>query len=323
MTQVTQQQQATGTYNSLSEKRVDFTYNMASQFETIKRYKDADGGEGNHVATSQYTYDYAGRLDSLSHDLGSTGTPEIDYDLAYDLANRLTSLTNTDQPDEEIEQYDYDGRGELIEVDYDESGPDDEDEEADNTITYAYDDSGLMTGAADDDLASYTNAYDYQGRMTGVTYNGPFDLPEIVLTYGHDYSPRITSVLETIDSVDAGLTEYMFNTSGLMTAIAQHDDSGDPADRFVAFDYFADHRLKELSRYLGPDEFGDWVTTSTYSYDAAARLSGLLHDLNSTANPNPDIEYGFGYDAVSRLESFTNSATRLRTPRTAMTTEVS
>ena len=38
--------------NTVSEKRVDYTYNAVGQFATIARYNDTAGGSGDEIATS-------------------------------------------------------------------------------------------------------------------------------------------------------------------------------------------------------------------------------------------------------------------------------
>jgi hypothetical protein len=60
-------------YNSICNqkhppsKRVDFGYNLDSQFDTIDRYISTTASAANLVATSSYGYDDANRLTSLTY----------------------------------------------------------------------------------------------------------------------------------------------------------------------------------------------------------------------------------------------------------------
>jgi hypothetical protein len=69
--------------NTVAEKRVDLAYNAVGQFTSIARYKDTDGGAGNELATSGFSYDTAGRLTGLAYTKGGTNlfTP---YSWTYD-----------------------------------------------------------------------------------------------------------------------------------------------------------------------------------------------------------------------------------------------
>ncbi len=51
--------------NAVAEKRIDFAYYAASQWQTITRYADLAGTK--LVAQSGYTFDAAGRLTALAH----------------------------------------------------------------------------------------------------------------------------------------------------------------------------------------------------------------------------------------------------------------
>src|SRR5687768_10026861 len=57
---------------SVAEKRVDFSYNAIGQFTSIARFNDLDGGSGDEVATSTYSYDTLGRLTDLAYKNGGT-----------------------------------------------------------------------------------------------------------------------------------------------------------------------------------------------------------------------------------------------------------
>ena len=126
MAQIEQQSQSSG--NVVADKRVDFGYNSAGQFESIQRYADTDGLE--LVAESSYSYDEVGRLNGLTHLKG--GTTFADYGFVWDDANRLQEFTNS-QHSGESATYDYDDAGQLVNADR--SG-------GSNDENYVYDDNG-------------------------------------------------------------------------------------------------------------------------------------------------------------------------------------
>jgi YD repeat-containing protein len=80
MTRIEQSGQSGG--NAVAEKRIDLTYDAASQWQTITRY--ADLAATKLVATSDYTFDAAGRLTALTHAQGAT--PLAGYTWTYDAA---------------------------------------------------------------------------------------------------------------------------------------------------------------------------------------------------------------------------------------------
>ena len=71
MTRIEQSGQSGG--NEVAEKRIDFAYDAASQWQTITRYADLVGTK--LVAQSDYTFDAAARLTALAHAHGDTTLP--------------------------------------------------------------------------------------------------------------------------------------------------------------------------------------------------------------------------------------------------------
>jgi hypothetical protein len=59
--------------NAVAEKRIDLSYDAASQWQTITRY--ADLAATKLVATSDYAFDAAGRLTALTHAQGARLSP--------------------------------------------------------------------------------------------------------------------------------------------------------------------------------------------------------------------------------------------------------
>jgi YD repeat-containing protein len=95
----------------VAEKRIDLTYDAASQWQTITRY--ADLAATKLVATSDYTFDAAGRLTALTHAQGAT--PLAGYTWTYDAGNRITEFTSLLDGTAE---YTYDQTDQLTGADY-------------------------------------------------------------------------------------------------------------------------------------------------------------------------------------------------------------
>jgi hypothetical protein len=70
----------------VADKRVDFTYDLASQPVALTRYADLSGNQ--LVAATDYLFDQAARLTGMTHSKGASIF--ADYDWTFDEANRMT-----------------------------------------------------------------------------------------------------------------------------------------------------------------------------------------------------------------------------------------
>ena len=82
--------------SSLSDKRIDMSYDSVGRFASIARYESLT--TTNAVATSNYSYDAAGRLTSLQH-VGQvsnlpSSTSIAGYTYTWNAADQLTSMTS-------------------------------------------------------------------------------------------------------------------------------------------------------------------------------------------------------------------------------------
>ncbi len=205
LTRVTQGENGEmGPTNAVAAKRVDFTYNKASQLSTITRYAALTAT--NLVAASTFGYDDRGRLQSLTHTRG--GTTLAGYGFGYDEANRLTSFTNSVHTDESA-TYTYDDRGQLTNVDrtgtafdelyiYDPNGNRDEVDNAFSAVSVDYETSANNQLYWD---SSYLYEYDAEGNR------------------------------EFRQSVDTGdYTRYQWDNRNRLTAVIDYDDNGTPSN---------------------------------------------------------------------------------------------
>jgi RHS repeat-associated protein len=167
--------------NGVTSKRVDMTYNAVNQIATLNRYGDLTGTSA--VANSSYTYDLAGRLQTLTHQHGANTLAS--YGLTYDNANRIIQSSGTDG----IQDYTYDSTNQLTTADH----------TTQTDEAYSYDangnrtNTGYGTGTNNQLLTdgTYNYEYDGEGNRTKRTEIGTGKVTE----YNWDYRNRLTSVV--------------------------------------------------------------------------------------------------------------------------------
>jgi RHS repeat-associated protein len=232
MTRIEQSAQSGG--NAVAEKRIDLSYDAASQWQTITRYADLAGTK--LVATSDYTFDTAGRLTGLTYAQGAT--PLAGYTWTYDAAHRVTEFTSLLDGTAE---YTYDQTDQLTGADYTAGAglppaPPDE--------AYGYDANGnrTMTGHAtgDNNLVLSDGTYDYQydaeGNRTRRTHIATGEVTE----YEWDHRNRLTRV--TIRTTDNGpLTTdilYAYDLFNRLVRVTLHTTDNGPltTDTFHIYD---------------------------------------------------------------------------------------
>jgi RHS repeat-associated protein len=205
----------------VADKRVDFTYDLASQPVALTRYADLSGNQ--LVAATDYLFDQAGRLTGMTHGRqlplppGEGGGEGVfaDYDWTFDEAGRMTrfeslidgvadysnddtgQLTGADYtagaglptapPDE---QYVYDENGNRVNNGYT-VGPNNQ-LLSDGIHTYTYDEEGNRTSRTDiatGEVTEYT--WDHRNRLirvsTRATANGPLTTD---IHYAYDFGQR-------------------------------------------------------------------------------------------------------------------------------------
>jgi YD repeat-containing protein len=170
--------------STVAEKRIDFAYDAASQWDTITRYANLLGTQ--LVAESTYAFDDAGRLVSLAHAKGTSVF--ADYAWTYDAANRITAFTNGVHASENV-TYAYDDADQLTGADR--SG-------STNDETYSYDANGNRTNTGyatgDGNLLESDGVFDYEyddegnraKRTSSTPWCGPIQMPRVNLLIADD-----------------------------------------------------------------------------------------------------------------------------------------
>lgn len=181
--------QVTQSGNSVSDKRVDFTYTPVGQFETIHRYSDLAGD--SPVVTTTYSYDDSRRIERIGH--SNTAEEVAFYDYTYDSANRITSITDVDG----ISNYSYNGRDELTGAIYSNGSNPEESYGYDangNRESSSIHNDGYVSGSNNQLIADgvYTYEYDDEGNMTRQTETATGE----VRVFEWDYLNRLVGVVD-------------------------------------------------------------------------------------------------------------------------------
>jgi RHS repeat-associated protein len=302
----------------MAEKRVDFNYNLASQFESIERYASVDTSAP--VVASTFEYDGRGRLEEIEHE------SIVTHGYVYDQADRLTSYINSAYSAENV-TYSYDDRGQLLGADYasltDETYTYDDNGNRNNggftlgtnnrlttdgTYTYAYDDEGNRTAkfiddnsnsqldAGDDDITEYE--WDHRNRLTQVTERATYGgAATQVVDYVYDAFDRLIS--RTVDSD----TEFLINDGRRVVLTLESDGDvirrslwADAVDMLLAdedalgetYFHLADHLgttrdvvddQGNLVNHLVFDSFGNILSETNSSAEHTRIYAGLIWEV--------------------------------------------
>jgi YD repeat-containing protein len=175
------------------------------------------------------------------------------------------------------------------------------------TFNYTYDAVGELTSVTDPS-ATYSYTYDAGGRNIKVDNTGTPGVPNVKFDYSYD---AVNNLVQTKDAialralakpiagVGNGTTNYVYDALNRATQINQSGNG--VVDKRVDLAYDAASQMTGMSRYsdLGGS---DRVAKSDYQYDAAGRLTGIKHE----SNGNTIADYGWEYDAGSRITKHTS-----------------
>lgn len=200
----------TETGTTLAPKRVEYSFNAASELTSIDRFNSASGGTS--TVNSKATYDDSRRLTSLVHSHNNSAL--ANYSWQYDIASRITQASSPDG----TASYEYDVQDQLTGADY----------SAQTDESYSYDVNGnrTMTGyviGLNNRLLEDSNfrfEYDDQGNRTARVDKGTGQRDE----YAWDYRNRLTSVV-TSHTSSAVVSRVDFVYDPLDHRIAKQVDS--------------------------------------------------------------------------------------------------
>ena len=126
------------------------------------------------------------------------------------------------------------------------------------------------------------------------------------MAYQYDAAGRMTQILWP----DALYAQYDRDVTGAVTAIRENGASSGSG-------VLAQNTYNNLGQLTGTARAGGAGVSTTYSYDAFARLTSLAHDASGSSD---DVTLGFGYNPVGQIISRTVSdGDYVYTPATATT----
>ena len=245
MTQVTQTDGNSSAGDSIQDKRVDMVYDAAGRFTSLARYESLT--TANPIASTNFSYDTAGRLTSLQH-AGFTGgaaqsSSIAGYTYTWDAADRLTSMNSV----------------------------------RDGLSTYAYDATSQLTGADHTGQSDESFSYDANGnRISSSTTVASHNriLNDGTSVYEYDAEGNRTS---KTDIATGNKVEYSWNHANQLIAVV-YKPYNNTVTKSVEYQYDA------LGRRIGKsvDDNGDSTMDrrATFVYDGAgllANAAGSIH----------------------------------------------
>ncbi|WP_370623539.1 peroxidase family protein [cf. Phormidesmis sp. LEGE 11477] len=303
--------------NGVADKRIDLSYNAASQMTGLSRASDLAGVQT--VADTAYTYDTAGRLVGLVHE--RDGNEIAGYGFTYDAANRLTQLVTPDGTSDysyndrdELtggthsyqadEAYSYDDTGNRNSAGY-ETGEQNR-LRSDGTYTYEYDNEGNRTRRVAISTGEVTEyGWDYRNRMTSVVTKGSDDVVAKSVEYTYDvYDRRIAKVVDSDGDGIGAATEERYVYDGEHIALV-FDGEGNQVSRYlhgpqvdqVLAEEMADGEVRwALSDHQGSVRDlidSDGEVLNHIVYDSYGQVS---------SETNADVDFRFGYTGRERDE---------------------
>ncbi len=278
----------------------EFTYDREDRTRSVR---DASGN------LTQFFYD---PLERLVNEIGPSSLYSTAY--TYDAARNLTSVR-----DELLRrrEFVYDAADRLRIERW--RAP--QTDTVLRSIDYAYSDADELVSVSDRDVvngvpasqprSSLAFSYDAAGRPASVDNAGTPQVPNVLLNYSHDAAGRRTRLTNTMPGAPAGLpaaatagfVTYAHDNANRPTRIQDGTISGgslvngvivggtDVVSKTVDFTYNRRDQFATISRYLGTPEVAGaaLVTQASFTYDAAGRLTDILHSGPQPSTLNPQL----------------------------------
>lgn len=263
-------------------------------YDARQRLVSRSQSNGGIIATTQYAYDPAGQLISVT----LPDTSSVAY--TYDAAHRLTQITDNlgnrivytlDAMGNRTQEDAYDALNNLVQTRsrvFDALNRLWKDIGALNqTTVYEYDANGNLTKvdgplAAQNDVT--VNSYDALNRLATTT-----DGLMGITRYGYDPLDQLVSVTDPRNLV----TSYSLNALGDQTQLIS-PDTGTTSQTFDAAG-----NLKTRTDAKG--------RTATYSYDALNRVTRVAYTAAGATELASDYQYDQGVNGIGRLTRLTDS----------------
>ena len=313
----TQIEQSSNGGNAVAEKRIDVTYDIASQIASLDRFEDLAGTQ--LVATTTYAFDDASRLSQLTH--AKDALTIADYNWTYDAGNRTTVFQSSQDG---TATYSFDARNQLTATVYD----------FQDDLAFNYDENGNRIGdgnvVGDNNRTlsdgTFNYEYDAEGNRTKRTSITTGEVTE----YEWDHRNRLTRVTARPAAVAAAssIVTHAYDTLNrwVSTSVDADGDGSNPAsDRFYFYEQnniildFAGANADDLShRYLwgvGSDQIlaDEVIATVNQAGDILWTLGdnqNTVRDIVAydTASDTTTVVNHKAYDSFGNVTSETNPA---------------
>jgi RHS repeat-associated protein len=295
--------------SNTSDKRVDFAYNTLGHYASIDRFSDLAGTQ--LVTGTDYSYDSQNRLTRLDHKNASNASVAF-YDYVYDLASRITQITDVDG----VTHYSYDDRDQLTGADHTAAAQTDESYQydangnrvssslhgrgyvtgsgnrllTDGTYAYQYDDEGNMirrTEVASGDYRVFV--WDHRNRLTAVNDFRNDNVALKASIYSYDAKDRRVSKsvdADLVDATDAAFAYFVYDNEDV---ILDFIDTDGPAGSGSAVEVF--------QRYLHGSRIDEVLAQESLSLGNHWMLTDHLGSIRALARNQGDIAATLTYDS--------------------------
>ncbi|QDH74224.1 RHS repeat-associated core domain-containing protein [Brevundimonas sp. M20] len=253
---------STSAYGASNPVTESVTYGVNGQASTLT------DGEGNVSAMEYDGYNRPLRLRYPNATGGGTSTTDYEQ-ITYDAYGRISGVRNRSG---DTTYFGYDNLNRTIAINAPGSTPD---------ISSAYDNLGRMTVTGNGTITVVTG-WDALSRPVS-------EASSVIgaMEYQYDAAGNLTRI-EWPDDFGAN---YTYDLYGGVTAISQQP-AGGSATQVAAYGW------NNLGQPVSTSRAGGAGASTTRSYDAWGRLSGLSHDATGTTN---DVALGFSYNPAGQI----------------------
>jgi RHS repeat-associated protein len=254
---------------------------------------------------TRMVYDKAGNLTRITDPINNATS------YAYDALNRLITDTN---PFSQTRTYQYDALGNPIQV-KDRNGRIrkfiydalsrwmaeqwlSSTNAVIRTISLSYDAAGQVTQVSDPD-STYHFTYDALGRQISEDNSGTPGVPNVVLSNVYDSVGNHLSLSDTINAQAMGTTTFGYDALQRLTQVTQTGTG--VSNKRADFAYNAVSQITNINRYASVDVSLP-VVNSSHTYDAASRLTRMVHQQGANVISNQT----WVYNMVARITQVTS-----------------
>ncbi|MBN7836300.1 putative Ig domain-containing protein [Stenotrophomonas maltophilia] len=262
-----------------------YTYDASGRLQQVEVHGEAGGQVTGRVS---YSYDTLGRLASALVDLTpgnaadrtawneAGGNDGLLYRTSYAYDGDSLRISTVRQSDGTLLSFGYDAQGRVVSATVGDTNANDADGLG-QTVTYRYDNASRRTDVSDATGATWSYAFDSEGRLTRVELPARDGLRDVT-QYCYDTDGNILQVITLRGSETLRQTDFSYDSQG--NALWQWERVGsDGSARAVQRTYTAHNQIATETVFTGLDADGAGNAaaptggrTTVYLYDARDRL---------------------------------------------------